>query len=424
MEQQEYSLENYPIFTKEMKRDYKILFPQMLPIHFEFLAASFQEQGFNVEIIKTENKNILQEGLRYVHNDMCYPAVLVIGQLIDALKNGGYDLNKTALIFSQTYGGCRASNYIQLLRKALVKADLGHIPVISLNPSGSDKGSGFSMNLKLMKKFNASSLYGDMLMWLSNHKFAHEKNKGDTQALLDKWMKKILKKLVTQPKISRKEMKEDLYLIAKEFNDIEVTNIPKARIGIVGEIYVKFAPLGNNDLVEFLQKDGNEVVLPGFYEFLMYNTNDALFDDELYGDTNFLKKLVYIYFMKRFRYWHNTMIDILKQFPKLPVFSSYDSLVESVKGYVGVGNKMGEGWLLVAETLELIHLGVPNVICVQPFGCLPNHIIGKGTMKKIKELNPDANLVPIDFDPGISKINQENRIKLMLSTAKKNLKTS
>jgi predicted nucleotide-binding protein (sugar kinase/HSP70/actin superfamily) len=409
------------IFTKEMKKTYKILGPQMLPIHFKFLQECFRHDGYDLEILTTNHPGIIEEGLKNVHNDTCYPALLVIGQMIDALKSNKYDLHKVALLITQTGGGCRASNYIHLLRKALIKAGLDYIPVISLSVGTMEKNPGFKLKLHTIKKLNAAIIYGDLLMWASNHKQAHEQIQGSSINLKNKWIDSLSNKFLTQKNIKPEELKKDLKQIVKDFDNIKETNINKVKVGIVGEIYVKFAPLGNNELEKFLIRENCQVVLPGLYDFLIFKIDNRIEDINLYGGSK-IKRFGYNFMFKVLTKWQNALIKVLAESTSLPVFSNYDHLKQSIKPYVGIGNKMGEGWLLIAEMLELLHLDVANIVCTQPFGCLPNHIIGKGMIKAIRANHPEANIVPIDYDPGASKVNQENRIKLMLSNANSSLK--
>ncbi len=411
------------LFTEEMKKEYTILAPQMAPIHFELLKPIFATEGYKFELLDTSNYDLIHEGLKYVHNDTCIPALLVIGQLIDAVKNGGYNVHKIALIISQTGGGCRASNYIHLLRQALEKAGYGFIPVISMSP-GIEKNPGFKLDLSFLwtpgrKAINALFI-GDMMMQLINEVKPYEVNKGDTEKMHQKW-NKIFSDFYTN-KYSRKWKKHRKLIkeMASDFGNIKVDrSVKKPRVGVVGEIYVKYSPLGNNNLEALLEAEGCEVVVPAIMDFAIMKMDYRAYEVDLYGGKWFkkfaIKKLIKT-FEKRKSYIGSAITP--HGFHK-PV--KFEKLISLVEGYVDRGNRMGEGWLLTAEMLELIEAGAPNIVCTQPFGCLPNHISGKGMFKKIKQNHPEANIVPIDYDASSSEVNQVNRIKLMVSNAYRNL---
>lgn len=407
------------LFTKDMK-DFTILIPMMLPIHFTLIKNVFNHAGYNMELLTNTGPAVVQEGLKYVHNDTCYPALLVIGQLIDALKSGKYDVNKTALIITQTGGGCRASNYIHLLRKALNKAGFGFVPVISLNIGGLEKNAGFKLTIPILRRTIAALAYGDVLMTLNNQVKAYEDNPGETQKLTDEWVAKLADEVSCDRGLTTKEMEKNLHAIIKSFSDIPRHVVPKVKVGIVGEIFVKYSGLGNNELEAFLASQDCEVMVPGLMGFMLFKIDNRLEDIRLYGGSR-MKKIVVSILMQFFTKMETLMIDIFKDYPEFIPPSSYKHTKSLVKGMIGYGNKMGEGWLLTAEILELIELGYANVVCTQPFGCLPNHICAKGMIHKIRERYNDANIVAVDYDPGATKVNQENRIKLMLSIARENL---
>lgn len=407
-------------FTKEMKKNYTVLIPMMLPIHFELLKNVFNHEGYHMVLLTSDGPNIVQEGLKYVHNDTCYPALLVIGQFIDALNSGKYDLDRTALIITQTGGGCRASNYIHLLRKALRKAGYGDIPVISLNPSGLEKNPGFKLTLTLIRKLLACLVYGDALMLLQNQVRPYEVNPGESQALVDRWVKTLSDQISAGEGKSIKELKANVEAIVKDFSEILVSRVPKVKVGVVGEIYIKYSRLGNNNLEAFLASQDCEVNVPGLMGFMLFKCDNRLEDIKLYGGSKAKYALVN-FLMNYLLKTEQILIDAVKPYPQFTPPGSYLHVKELVKGVIGYGNKMGEGWLLTGEMLELIESGYPNIVCTQPFGCLPNHICGKGMIRKIKSLHEDANIVPIDYDPSATKVNQENRIKLMLSVAKEEL---
>lgn len=407
-------------FTQEMRKDYTILIPNMARIHFELIKNTVCHYGYKIELLHNTGPQIADIGLKYVHNDTCYPALLCIGQFIDALNSGQYDLNKTALMITQTGGGCRASNYIHLLRKALARAGYGHIPVISLNMSGLEKNSGFKLTLPMLRKALAVLVYGDILMLLNNQVKAYEKNIGESEKLIDYWIDKLTKQFADNEGYTPSEMKVRLTQIINDFDKIEVTRQAKIRVGIVGEIYVKYSALANNDLEQFLYNQGCEVMVPGLMAFMLFKVDNRLEDINLYGGSSIKKGVVQV-LMNYLTKLEDMLIDAVNQHGRFVAPSPYQSSKQLVKGVIGYGCKMGEGWLLTAEMLELVELGYPNIVCAQPFGCLPNHIVGKGMIRKIRTINEKANIVAVDYDPGATRVNQENRIKLMLSVARESL---
>jgi predicted nucleotide-binding protein (sugar kinase/HSP70/actin superfamily) len=373
--------------------------------------------GYKMDLLETTNREIVDEGLKNVHNDSCYPALLVIGQFIDALKSGKYDPEKTALIITQTGGGCRASNYIHLLRKALIRAGFDKVPVISMNLSGLESNPGFSLNFNLGRRIIYSMLYGDLMMLLANQCRPYEIVKGSTDALIESWINKLTEEYKLPKNLSYKNVKANLDRITADFAALELNNEEKIRVGIVGEIYIKYAALGNNNLENFLQTEGVETVVPGLLDFIIFKTDNRVVDADLYGGQH-LKRFVSGILEKFLEKKQKDLIDIISRYPRFRPPVTYSKIKKLVKGYLGYGNKMGEGWLLTGEMLELVHSGTNNIVCAQPFGCLPNHIVGKGMIRKIRENNPSANIVAIDYDPGATRINQENRIKLMLANAR------
>ena len=403
------------LFTEEMREEYTILIPMMLPIHFTLLEKIFNLHGYKVKLLKTNHRQIVDEGLRNVHNDTCYPALLVIGQMMDALKSGEYDINKTALMITQTGGGCRASNYINLLRKALKKNGFEHVPVVSLNMSSMEKNPGFKLSIKLLYQLVSAICYGDVLMWLGNQVRPYEINKGETDKLIDKWVEILVNSNIGVSDFSKKAR-----AIIKDFEAISIEKVPKIKVGIVGEIYIKYAPLGNNCLEEFLRSEGVEVVIPGLLDFIIFMCDHHIVDTQIYH-VRYKKYLASATLKKFLISMQNKIISTISD-SKFNPPQHFAKTKELSAPYVSPANKMGEGWLLTAEMLELIHSGVENIVCAQPFGCLPNHIVGKGMIRKIRETHSTANIVAIDYDPGATRVNQENRIKLMLSTAKENLK--
>ena len=405
------------IFTKNMKKTHTILMPQMLPVHFAMMKRCLELDGYNFEILETTDRSIVETGLKYVHNDTCYPALLVIGQLISALQSGKYDLNSTAVLLTQTGGGCRASNYINLLRKALKKAGLEHVPVVSLNLSGLEKNPGFKLKLKTVLRMIYAIMYGDILVLLKNQIIPYEIESGATDAKVEFWQNELLNQFARNKGFRAKSFAANLADIVKDFATIPTIKTPKVKVGIVGEIYVKYAPLGNNKLEEFLLNEGAEPVVPGLADFVLFKIDNRLEDGILYG-TNPIKKLIVTKLKTYMLNRQSEMINAVKNNSNFTAPGDFESIKARVGGLLGYGNKMGEGWLLTAEMLELIHEGINNIVCTQPFGCLPNHIVGKGMIRALKNLHPNSNIVSIDYDPGATKINQENRIKLMLANAK------
>ncbi len=404
-------------FTKEMKRDYTILIPNMLPVHFQLVGDVFRLHGYRMELLKNEGPSVVETGLKYVHNDTCYPALLCIGQFIDALQSGRYDVNKTALLITQTGGGCRASNYIFLLRKALKKAGLGFVPVISLNPMGMEKNSGFKITLTLLLQAMMMILYADVLMCLKNQVEPYENEQGACARLVDLWADRLTEQFRRDPRIAALRIRENVRRIARDFDAVPYAPAEKVQVGIVGEIYVKYSQLANNHLERFLLAQGCEVHVPGLTGFLLNALDHNIDDVDLYGGSR-VKQLVCRWVMRRADHIQRVIARAVRSGSRFTPPATYKATRQKLGGVLGVGCKMGEGWLLTAEMCELIDSGVPNIVCVQPFGCLPNHIAGKGTIRALREKYPKANIVPIDYDPGATRVNQENRLKLMLSVAR------
>lgn len=400
-----------------MKRDYTILVPTMLPIHFKFMLKIMSEYGYKMELLENEGREVVDAGLRNVHNDTCYPALLVIGQMISALESGKYDNHKVALLITQTGGGCRASNYIHLLRKALQKSGYGYVPVVSLSFNGLEKNPGFSLSLMMLDRMFYAISYGDLIMLLANQCRPYEVTPGETDTLVDKWAERLTAEMKGRGPLSYSKVRANYKKIIEDFAAIVRSSENKVRVGIVGEIYVKFSPLGNNHLEDFLLSEGAEVVMPGLLDFCLYCVYNQLNDQKLYGGQVPIKAWV---LEKAYQFLVKKQEDVIDAINKNGVFRPggyFPQTVAAVRGYISHGVKMGEGWLLTAEMLELIEQGVGNIVCTQPFGCLPNHIVGKGMMRIIKERNPQSNIVAVDYDPGATRINQENRIKLMLANA-------
>ncbi|MBQ3257959.1 MAG: 2-hydroxyacyl-CoA dehydratase [Oscillospiraceae bacterium] len=409
----------YVAFTEDMIATHTILVPTMLPMHFKMILAYLRTYGYKLELLETSGPHIAETGLKYVHNDTCYPAILVIGQLMDAINSGKYDIDKLALVQFQTGGGCRASNYIYLLRKALKKAGLGHIPVISISFQGLETHPGFKLDVKKFRGMMYGMLYGDLLMTLVNQTRPYELEKGTAQKLADEWTESLGTELGTG-RVSYKDVKENYRRIIDSFARIPMEKRPAVKVGVVGEIFVKYSPLGNNNLEQFLTDEGAEVVVPGLMDFCLYCITDGILDHKLYG-RGYWKAQVWKVAFKYLNGKKQDMIDLLKEDGRFEAPTPFIHTLKLAEEYLGLGAKMGEGWLLTGEMIELIESGCKNIVCTQPFGCLPNHIVGKGMMKPIKERNPDVNIVAIDYDASSSKVNQENRLKLMLSNARANL---
>ncbi len=408
------------IFTKEMKKTYTLLFPMMAPIHFKMLGKVFNHYGYKAELLETTGPEIAQTGLKYIQNDMCYPAILSCGQMIAAVQSGKYDIHHVALLITQTGGGCRASNYIKLLRKGMDRAGLGFVPTISVNVSGLEPNPGMKITLGIIRRSLAAVIYGDMLMCLSNQVRPYEINKGETDKLVSKWQDELCNQMLYGNGYKFKKIKENLDNIVKDFAKIEKDDTPRVKVGVVGEIYVKYAALGNNNLEKFLADQGCEVNLPGMMNFILFKIDNRIIDIDLYGGHKMKRmvcKMLFDYATKI----QNMFNESIAKNSSFYVPATYAHVKELDKGVNGYGNRMGEGWLLTGEMLELAESGYSNIVCTQPFGCLPNHISGKGMIRKVRELYPLSNIVAVDYDPGAPKVNQENRIKLMLSIGKENL---
>ena len=388
-----------------MKETHTILIPMMLPIHFRLIKKLLTMEGYKVDILDSMSHDVIATGVKYVNNDMCYPAQLAIGQLLDGAM-------------TQTGGGCRASNYIALLRKALKRAGLEYIPVLSFNVVGLEDNPGFKLTKTLLKNAMFAIIYGDMIMNLKNQILPYALDKDEVSATVDRVCTELERQFEAGHGCTRKELRKNCPWILKEFAQIKtVSGQKKTKVGIVGEIYVKFAPLGNNNLEAFLEKEDCEVVVPGLMDFVLYTADAGIEDWYLYG-TGHTKAVVSKFIVNYIVSLQNTVIDSYKAYPQFKPQTPFKHTKALSKKVIHKGTKMGEGWLLTAEMVELIESGCENIVCTQPFGCLPNHIVGRGMLRKIKELYPQANIVPIDYDASASKVNQENRIKLMLASTK------
>ncbi len=404
-------------FTKAMREKHTILVPQMSPIHFQFLQEAFRQSGYNMVVLPSEDNGAIDEGLKYVNNDACYPAIIVIGQLIEALKSGKYDLENTSVMMSQTGGGCRATNYIGFLRKALKDAGFEKIPVISLNAIGIEKNPGFKFTIELLNRSLMGLVYGDLLMNVLYRVRPYERIQGSANELYEKWAIICTKSL---KHANRKVFKEIIREVVKEFEEFEIVNEVKPKVGLVGEILVKFHPTANNSVVSLVEAEGAEAVMPGLTDFLLYSAYGM---DYKYKNLSG-SKLSQIFgnaAIKIIEYYRSAYRDALSTSYRFYAPKTIEEIAEGASSVVALGHQTGEGWFLTGEMVELIESGVKNIICMQPFACLPNHVTGKGMMKELKRVYPGTNIVAIDYDPGASEVNQLNRIKLMITTAFDNI---
>ena len=409
------------VFTKEMKKNYTILCPNMSPIHFEILEPAFRASGYQLVVLPDKKKESLEMGLKYVNNDACYPSLIVVGQLMSALLSGKYDISKTALLISQTGGGCRATNYIGFIRRALEKAGHPEVPVISVNLNGIETNPGFKITLPLAVRGVYGAVFGDIFMRVLYATRPYEAVPGSADALHEKWKKQCIE-FCSKGYPSHRLFKQMCRQIIQEFDELPRTDVKKPRVGIVGEILVKFSPVANNDLVKLLEAEGAEAVMPDLLDFMLYCFKNGEFKTEKLGKKTSTRLIGHcgIRFIEFLRKPAREALEKSRHF--LPQ-ANIDHMAEMSDRFVSQGNQTGEGWFLTGEMLELIESGTTNILCTQPFGCLPNHIVGKGVIKELRNQYPKANIVAIDYDPGASEVNQLNRIKLMLSTAFKNLES-
>ena len=406
-------------FTKQMRKEYTILCPQMSPFHFGILEAAFNASGYNLEVLPNDNKHAVDVGLKYVNNDACYPSLMVVGQIMDALLSGKYDLSKTAVIMSQTGGGCRASNYIAFIRRALKKAGMEQVPVISINLSGLESNPGFKLTLPLIKRIVYGAVFGDILMKCVYRMRPYELEKGIVNRKHKIWEQRAIA-FVTGSSVSHGTFKKMCREMVHDFDTIPISDEKKPRVGIVGEILVKFLPAANNHLADLLEAEGAEPVVPDLIDFICYCFYNQNFKVEKLGFKK-SKATIANLGLKAIDWLRKTANEALEQSRHFTPAADIHDLAKMAAPIVSAGNQTGEGWFLTGEMMELIHGGVPNIVCIQPFGCLPNHIVGQGVIKEVRREHPEANIVAIDYDPGASEVNQLNRIKLMLSTAQKNL---
>ncbi|MGN0423909.1 MAG: acyl-CoA dehydratase activase-related protein [Acetatifactor sp.] len=409
------------LFTEEMRKNYTIICPQMSPIHFDLVEPAFRSCGYNFVVLDNDNKHSVDVGLKYVNNDACYPSLLVVGQIMEALLSGKYDLNKTAILMTQTGGGCRATNYVGFIRRALKKADMAQIPVVSLNLGGIETNPGFHINADMLLRAALAAQFGDIFMRCVYRMRPYEATPGSVDAMHQKWLA-VCKEFVCGKHLSFRKFNRLCREIIRDFDQIPILDIKKPRVGIVGEILVKFSPAGNNHLVELLEQEGAEAVVPDLIDFMLYCFYNQIYKADHLGTS---KKAAVV---SRLGIWaiekilRRSTVDELKKSKHFSAPTPIAEIASFAEPIVSIGNQTGEGWFLTGEMVELIHDGVPNIVCTQPFGCLPNHVVGKGVIKALRSAYPESNIVAIDYDPGASEVNQLNRIKLMLSTAQKNLK--
>ncbi|WP_313584591.1 acyl-CoA dehydratase activase-related protein [Lacrimispora sp.] len=408
------------MFTKEMKKDYTILCPQMSPLHFDLIEPAIRSFGYRVEVLQNDNRSAIDTGLKYVNNDACYPSLIVVGQIMDALLSGKYDLDRTAVFMSQTGGGCRASNYIGFIRRALEKADMGHIPVISVNANNMESNPGFTITLPMLTKAMQAVVYGDVFMRVLYATRPYEKVPGSANSLHDKW-KEVCIESLSRKSPDMMTFSRNIKGIIRDFDNLPRTAVQKPKVGIVGEILVKFSPLANNHIVELLESEGAEAVMPDLMDFLLYCFYNNNFKAQKLGGKKTTAALSNMG-ISLLEYFRRTAKKELLKSKHFTAPAHIGNLADMAKEFVSIGNQTGEGWFLTGEMLELIHSGTNNIVCTQPFGCLPNHIVGKGVIKELRKAYPDSNIIAVDYDPGASEVNQLNRIKLMLSTAQKNMR--
>jgi len=401
------------LFTKKMRLTHTILAPQMAPIHFELIQEVGRSEGYNLQVLPKVEREDIEEGLKYVNNDSCYPSIIVIGQLLRALKSGCYDLNNTSLIMSQTGGPCRASNYLALLKKALALNNLSHIPLISLNVAGLEKNPGFKLTLPLVTKAIMAVIYGDLLMKVLYRVRPYEIETGTAEKTLRKWLNLVKENLWNR---NREQFRANLQGIVQDFEQIKIRDEIRPRVGLVGEILVKYHPAANNEMADFVEKAGAEMVVPGLMEFFLYCGYGRDYEYKYLAGGK-LSQLVGNLFVNYVESYRNDMWEALKGSKRFKPSPTIYQMAESVRSILSLGNHTGEGWLLTAEMVELLEEGANNIICMQPFACLPNHITGKGMIKTLRDLYPQANVVTIDYDPGASEVNQINRVRLMLERA-------
>ncbi len=401
------------VFTEEMRKTYKILVPQMSPLHFQLLEPVLKSEGYDFDMLPAPTREDVEIGLKYINNDACYPAIIVVGQLMSALLSGKYDVNKTAVIISQTGGGCRATNYIGYLRKALIDAGMKQVPILSLNASDMERQPGFKLTKSFLHRMIQAVVYGDALMQCVLATRPYEINPGSADALCDYWVKK-LRERITKANIF--QYSKYIKNIIEDFDNLPVDKSkPKPRVGVVGEIYVKFHPSANNHINELIEKEGGEVVTSGLLDFFLYCAMDSTYRAKHLDGTwlsGFFGSLAREA-LELYRLPYAKAVAASKHFDPLQRMTK---VAKEAAHYIDLGNQCGEGWFLTGDMIDLIEKGAKQVVCLQPFGCLPNHVSGKGMVKTLSEAYPDVRIAAIDYDPGSSAVNQANRLKLLLAT--------
>ena len=401
------------VFTEEMRKTYKILVPQMSPLHFQLLEPVLKSEGYDFDMLPAPTRDDVETGLKYINNDACYPAIIVVGQLMSALLSGKYDVNKTAVIISQTGGGCRATNYIGYLRKALIDAGMKQVPILSLNASDMERQPGFKLTKSFLHRMIQAVVYGDALMQCVLATRPYEINPGSADALCDYWVKK-LRERITKANIF--QYSKYIKNIIEDFDNLPIDKSkPKPRVGVVGEIYVKFHPSANNHINELIEKEGGEVVTSGLLDFFLYCAMDSTYRAK-HLDGTWLSGFfgsVAREALELYRLPYAKAVAASKHFDPLQRMTK---VAKEASHYIDLGNQCGEGWFLTGDMIDLIEKGAKQVVCLQPFGCLPNHVSGKGMVKTLSEAYPDVRIAAIDYDPGSSAVNQANRLKLLLAT--------
>ena len=409
------------VFSEQMQREgWTIIAPQMSPIHFGIVQPIFEKHGYHVVVLENDNRSAIDMGLKFVNNDACYPSIITVGMIMDAVLSGQYDTDRLAIMMTQTGGCCRASNYVGFIRRALDKAGMGHIPVISLNVNGMEKNPGFKLSLPMLADAGKAIVYGDLLMRCLYHVRPYEKEKGSADALHRKW-EKIAIESITGEHAGWNSYRKVCRGIVEDFDALPIhEDMRKPKVGIVGEILVKYMPLANNRLVELLEKEGAEAVVPDLMDFLNYSVYNSDYRHKYLGK-GVASQMIADVGVKTIYAIRKPALDALKKSRRFAPPPKIQEIAELAKPLLSIGNQYGEGWFLTGEMAELISSGTPNIVCIQPFACLPNHVVGKGVIKALKTRYPNANVVAVDYDPGASEVNQLNRIKLMLSSAQKAL---
>ena len=407
-------------FTRKMIKDYTILIPEMAPLHFRLIQPILARDGYKTALMGYEGPEVLQKGLKYVHNDICYPALLITGQMLTAMESGEYDPNKVAMMITQSGGGCRDTNYINLMRKAFEKAGYPNVPFISANIWFMEWNSGVRMRPSTLMMAIAGLVYGDFIMILANQVRPYEVNAGDTDRCVDKWINYLIEEYNHGRGYMPKAIEKNLQKIGEDFTKVEIKKVPKVKVAVVGELFLKYSVPGNNHLEEFLAGQDCEVYMPSMLGFGVYKTNGALEDIKRYGGRPIKKQIMKVV-MHYFYKYEDILIRNIEAFPQFTPPERVTTLMKRAEGVSNLANSMGEGWYLAAEMLEFADHGYENIVCAQPFGCLPCHVAVKGMINKVRRIDPRINAVDIEYDPGATRVNQENRIKLMLAVAKENL---